>query len=269
MNIDKSDNRAISRITSELHKRPLELDLQVIHVTGRNDGVRRRTEALGGPYAIIQHSLRSTKKPSTKDWIDIWDKAVCVWSAYDLYELCKEDGVEPTFKFYHAPFGVDKVFTKHDTTKRYLIGCSGDYLTEGVRECIKAANHRVLHLGKELNIENVDDISGVSDEKLADLYSRCYYFSGLRRIEGFELPAAEALLCGAVPILYDQPHYRQWYDKFGIFIKETDRGDVIRQLQGVLKDKMVLTDEQLVEARDLFDWDRIIEGFYGQLKANY
>lgn len=269
MQVDNHTNLALARITSELNKRPLELDLQVMHVTGRNEQLKRRTAALNKPYAIIQHSLRSTRNPNCKDWIEVWDGAVAVWSAYDLYELCRQDGLTPSFNFYYAPFGVAEVFHARPVTKRYLIGCSGDYVTEGVRECIKAARHRVLHLGKELNIENVDDISGVSDDKLAELYSRCHYFSGLRRTEGFELPAAEALLCGAVPILYDQPHYRKWYDDFGVFITENSRGEVIEQLEQVLAVSRLLTDDQIAKARQLFDWDRIIEGFYGHIKSNY
>ena len=57
----------------------------------------------------------------------------------------------------------------------------------------------------------------------------------LRRIEGFELPAAEGLLCGARPILFANSSGYDWYKPWGVFIEETDRAGVIDQLEAIFR----------------------------------
>ena len=87
--------------------------------------------------------------------------------------------------------------------------------------------------------------------------------SGLRRIEGFELPAAEGLLCGARPIMFDRPHYRDWFNKWAIFIPEGNREEVLQSLIDVFQQEYrPVTLEEIAEARQLFDWQSIINGFW-------
>lgn len=253
-----------------------EADLVVIHVYGRRDRVRAQTEYLRSikkPYVIIQYSIRSTKRPNTNDWLDIWKGAKLVWSYYYLPELCFEDGIIiDSFPFYYSPLGVDsEVFYDQRTEPGHkacvIATCSPGELTEGVRECILAAKRvgkKVFHLGKELN--KGDDVfcqTGISDEDLAYYYSCCEFVSGLRRVEGFELPAAEGLLCGARPILFDKPHYRAWYDGLAIFIKEGNREEVVNSLEKVfIKGAKPVSDEEMSEARRRFNWETIIDGFW-------
>lgn len=266
---DTINSRGIKRIVKALKDRPSDLDVVVIQVIGRLEHLKAKVAQLDKPYALVQSSVRSTKNPNTKDWLEVWNGAVAVWSFYDLYELCREDGLEPDFNFYHAPLGVDEVFQPTDDGLLYEICTSGTYLTESVRECIKATKGRVAHLGEEVNLPNVDYYTELSDEELARLYGRCLYVSGLRRTEGFELPAAEALCCGVRPILFDKPHYRQWYDGLGQFIPEDSRENVIETLQELFSIPYVpVSTEEIKEARKRFNWDEIIEGFYECIKLH-
>src|SRR6185295_19074765 len=130
--------------------------------------------------------------------------------------------------------------------RTYTIATSGlSWLTESVRECVVAAQRAatkalpawIFHLGEQLSREDdgVRCASGITDRQLADVYSQCRFVSGLRRIEGFELPAVEGLLCGARPVLFDTPGYRWIYGDWAEYIREESRESVIEQLVELFK----------------------------------
>ena len=224
----------------------------------------------GKKYAIVQLCVRSTKNRNTSDWRELWQNAAIVWSYYDLFELCKEDGVPHNFNFYYSPLGVDEVFkrTKLNKKKNYVIASNGQgYLTESVRECILAAtevNKKVFHLGpKVTNKPGVEFSNEMPDSDLAKKYSECEFVSGLRRTEGFELPVIEAFACGARPIVFDMPHYRAWFNDFAIFIPEEGREKVIQSLVEIFKKgAKTVTKKEIDEVIKRFDWDKIVKGFW-------
>ena len=240
-----------------------EADIVVIQVNGRLRHLERKVARYGKPYALFQHSLRSSMNPDPADWKDIWKGASLVWTFYDL----------PIDNLYHTPLGVSGTFRRPAVKRDYIICTSGlSYLTESVRECILAARGigRVLHLGPNIarGYEHVDCVQDLSDEELADLYSRCEFVSGLRRIEGFELPAAEGLLCGARPILFDRNHYRRWYDGLGEFIHEGDRNEVERSVRKIfLRTPRAVGENEKDIAAKRFDWGILVHGFYDNLRA--
>lgn len=246
-------------------------DLVILHIIGRQERVHRRVEHLRARrqgYAIIQYCLRSTQRPSTENWFPLWRDAVLVWSYYDLNALCMEDGTSQDFPFYHAPLGVDSmVFYPRHVPRRYVIMTSGlSWLTESVREAAFAAKRvgrPVLHLGPEVSRPWVTCVSGMDDNILANLYSQCEFVSGLRRVEGFELPAAEGLLCGARPICYDRPHYRQWFGPWAVFVPETTRAPIIDDLESVFRSgARPVTGAERKAAKMWFDWNKIVTGFW-------
>lgn len=270
----------------EITRDPKQADLVIIHVIGRNDRVSKLVawlRAQNKPYAMIQYCIRSTKNPDTKDWIDLWNEAELVWSYYDLPELCREDGTMGWISsltndlsygnFYHAPLGVDPKVFHHWGVKqrRYIVAaCSQSYLTESAKECVQASravNRQMFFLGDELSVG--DDIvcaSNISDEKLAQYYSDCEYVSGLRRIEGFEQPALEGLMCGARPIFFDKPHYRQWFNDFALFIPEEPRDKVVESLIKIFQqDAQPVSTGERQNALKRFDWQTIIDGFWERL----
>lgn len=249
-------------------------ELIVLHVFGRQDATTRAVRQImdsGRRYAIIQYCVRSTLRPSTEGWWPLWKYADLVWSYLDLPELCREDGmVSGGFEFYHAPLGADHAIFRPGSLqqRRFVIATSGrTAVTEGIREAIHAArrvNRMVFHLGPQLRRgPGVVCVGDIDDRTLAYYYRQCDYVAGLRRTEGFELPAAEGLLCGARPICFDRAHYRKWYEPWAVFIPEGSRDGVIDNLERVFRQRYEPPAEEEIEAaRELFDWRRIIGDFW-------
>jgi|TARA_Y100000034_G_scaffold19875_1_gene22597 hypothetical protein len=262
-----------------------EAELHIIHAIGRYDRLLGRIAELkenNRRYAMIQYCIRSTQKPDARDWLLLWENAELVWSYYDLPELLKEDTEyevgfkigqgQEYFNFYHAPLGVDsEVFKEFDLDRHFVVATHGHHaLTQSIKECVvaaKRAKRDVFHLGHQLR--RGDDItckSGISDLELASYYSQCEFVSGLRRIEGFEMPVIEGLLCGAKPIVFDQPHYRKWFDGLAMFIPEKSREEVTDLLEIMFKcGTKPVTQKDKENAKMLFNWERIIGGFWERL----
>lgn len=238
---------------------PEKADVVVIQVNGRLEHLRSRIKEMRKPYVLVQHAYKSTMNPDPMDWIDVWERAELVWSHHDL----------PMMKnLYHSPLGVSPWLYRSPIERRFLICTSGpSYLTESVRECIIAAEGygQVLHLGPNVkrHHKHVHCVTGVPDSELALLYSATAYVSGLRRVEGFELPAAEGLCCGARPILFDRPHYRRWYGDLAEYVPERPREEVISSLKDIFHSPYrTVTQEERQTAMSRFDWRTIIHKFY-------
>lgn len=260
-----------------------ESDQIIVYAIGRRDKIQELTTRQQ-PYAIIQVCLRSTQKPSTLDWLDIWQNAEVVWSYYDLEAARIADGGCASCEmpnFYHAPLGVEsEVFyqrqaVNNEYARRYVIATTGlSYLSESVRECWLAASkdirtRPVIHLGSRLSRAKgaVFCHENISDDKMAEYYSQCEFVSALRRKEGFELPAAEGLLCGARPIAFDTPDYRWIYKSWAEYVHEGTRQEVVDQLIQLFRQgARPVTQDEINEARQWFHWPTIVGGFYERLK---
>lgn len=246
---------------------PRKAELRVLHVNGRLE--RQLALARGaGSVAVIQYTVRRTQRPNTASWLPLWRGARVVWSYLDLAALMREDGTKGAVGHYLAPLGADpEIFqNRTDAPRFYKVCTSGTWLTEGVRECCLAAGRlgrHALHLGEELNSALVDCRTGLTDLSLADLYSRCEFVSGLRRTEGFELPMAEGLLCGARPVTFDQPHYRRWFGSMADYVQESARNDVADQLTALFREgPRPVTQLERESAVELFSWERVVRGFW-------
>lgn len=253
-----------------------EADLVILYVYG----FRRRTKYYidrlhekEKKHAIIQLSIRSTPNPKTEDWIPIWEKAELVWSYLNLPELCNEDGIKANFNFYYAPLGVDsKIFKETKSRRKFIIANTGTgsrFSDECKNEVISAARtlgKNIFQLGYGPR-SDVAYSNGMDDKMLANYYSRCEFVSGLHKVEGFELPVIEGLLCGARPICFDRPHYRHWFDKLAEFIPEDDNiTDNVRKI--FQKGAKPVTDKEKKYVKNHFNWEKIIEGFWQTLKEN-
>jgi D-inositol-3-phosphate glycosyltransferase len=251
-----------------------EADLVVLHVIGEEAITQAaKLKAAGKKYAIIQYCIRTTQKPNTGDWLETWKNAECVWSYYDLPALIEEDGhTDWALNFYLAPLGVDTESFRHwaSVPKKFTIFTSG-YVAESecvreAAEAAKAVGGKVYHLGPRLASASDTHVTAaldIDDDTLAQMYSRSKYVAGLRRGEGFELPAAEGLLCGARPICFDRPHYRKWFGEFAIFIQEGSPEQVRSQLVEVFSGTYApVTSEEIARAAMRFNWPAIIGGFW-------
>lgn len=231
-----------------------DADLVVMYVFSQRRRFLRRAQQVvrsGRKYAVVQLCVRSTPNPRTVDWLSLWKKAAVVWSYFDLPVMCEGDGNPLTFPFYHAPLGVDPVFKETETDRKYTIAV-GSNRRESIKEVTEAATEPIWILG-----------TGISDEDLAKVYSQCKYVSGLRRIEGFELPVLEGLLCGARPICYDRLHYKYWYGSLVEYIPESEGPLIVENLKKLfIQEPRPVTEEEKQSVREKFDWEKIVRGFW-------
>lgn len=220
----------------------------------------------GQKRAVIQYCLRTTEDPSPTRWAEEWKQAALVASYYDLAAYAPGHA----FAFYHAPLGADASVFKPDPIPRALFQCvTSGYVadTESAGEVAEAARRvqgRVFHLGPDLGLgKHVWALRGISDSLLAELYAGSRYVSGLRRIEGFELPAVEGLLCGARPIMFDTPDYRTWFDGFASFVPECPPAELVEHLVKLFQSRLDPMDPGVRrQAVNRFSWDAFAGGFW-------
>lgn len=254
-------------------------DVVVLFCNGLRDhhqALADRCVTRGQRYIVVQIALRTTRHHSTEQWRRLWRGASFVMSYYPLDLWIKEDdGLDVDFCFYHAPLGVDaSIFTlpPAGSHRDILVCTSGQQRSqEGVAECDEAAvsvDGRIFQLGPHLDRmkSQVSYASGISDEELARWYRQCQWVCGLRRHEGFELPAAEGLLCGSRPLLYSREHYLYWFREWGDFVPEGSHDQVVASLIELFKRgvRPVTTDERASAALQ-FDWAKIVRGFWGRI----
>lgn len=254
-----------------------QADLEVLHVIGIDGLDDAMTRAAS--CAIIQYCTKSTSEPNGDMWRASWERARLVWSYYDLSPF----GGGTTFNFYYAPLGVDPIFAtpRRLSNARDIGVMTSGYVSsshgEAIQEVATAATSlgkTVVHLGPRIvqGMDRIHDgwssVHGIDDATLVSYYSRSQWVSGLRHIEGFELPALEGLLCGARPVLFDREEMRQWYDGHAVFIPECHGPALVDVLTEVFRSEPELVsgaERHAVSSR--FDWATIARGFWSQLSS--
>ncbi|MCI0562764.1 MAG: hypothetical protein MN733_30145, partial [Nitrososphaera sp.] len=112
----------------------------------------------------------------------------------------------------------------------------------------------------------IETHQGVNDSDLARLYNRCDYVSGLRFTEGFELPVLEGIACGARPICFDLPCYRNWFENFAEFVPHVKGRDLVQQLTAILsRTPQRLSPHERRSLLAFFSWERIARVFWQSL----
>jgi len=255
-----------------------EADIVVYHVVGRRDHMLLSTRDIlkqGKKYAMIQLALQSTRNPKTTDWIELWGKAKLVWSYYDIPYLLEQETTSVKMNFLHTPLGVDTDTFYHKggsvDARTYLTQTNGIVTNaECIYENFDAAakvGGKVAHFSDGLEFRrNVDYYGRISDFELNNLHNKCKYVSALRRKDGFEMAAAEGIVCGARPIMFDNHNYRQWFDRFAVFIPERDYGHVVSDLVKLFQSPYrEVTEEEIRIAKALFSWENIAKVFWARL----
>lgn len=250
-----------------------DADVQVLHVIG-SDALTYVSRAPG--YAVIQYCF-SRLDGGLENWQRLWARSSLTWSYYDL-------PVALGTRFYRSPLGVDGVFgstTRSATQPRDYVMTSG-YVTGPGAEAIEEVAHaahavglRTVHIGpvpvgltRPLPSSWTNRFN-ISDAQLAELYAGARWVSGLRHVEGFELPAAEGLLCGTRPVLFDREDMRAWYTSHGEFIAEPhDRAEIQTQLEAVFaRVPGSVTQEEHALLCEQFNWSRIATEFWKRMTA--
>lgn len=273
----------------EFVNNPDKADLRILHVISHDaiEAAREMTKR-GQKYVIIQYCLRTTETPDCDVWADFWRGAALVWSYYDLSEHAKAYG----FNFYHSPLGVDEPFIVRGQsfqqryyppailTSGYVSGPGAEPIAE-VWQAAAECGWQVFHLGPKnvvgvgsgVPTDHVKFIHEVDDERLARVYQQCTLVSGMRHIEGFELPAAEALASGTVPIVFDQPTTRLWHGEDSYIVSECGGEPLMAMLNIILREHKEETDNQArlaraVFARERYNWRTIAPEFWTRMQQN-
>lgn len=247
-------------------------DVVAVPIIGRRNHALALTgqlTAAGKKVVLHQYVLRSSMSPKLADWLPVWEQCEFIFTYLPLREWAmEEDLILPCF-IHESPLGVDDAFMHNDSMheQRVDILTSGrGWLTESVRECVLAAEAnglRAEHLGTGLNASRkVVQHSGLSTFEVRHLMQECRAVSGLRRIEGFELPAAEGACVGARPILFNKSHYSNWFGDVGVYITEQSREGVLAELTERLPTVERLTVEEREWARRRFDWFDIAQRYW-------
>lgn len=228
----------------------------------------------GQRYAIVQ----CCSGKEGVNWQHYWSNAVVVWSYLDL----NFDGYDKS-DLYYCPLGVDEYLSNNKSNRdpnpsvdRDIIlttGYTHGYPAEAILEPWIAASKvglKAYHIGgwpreipRDISLSlSVTRVEGIGDDQLALLYRRAKYVCSLRYRDGFELPAAEGLCCGARPILFDQPDLRQWYGGSAVYLLEVEGDELTERLVEIFRSSHPVSEEERREAVRVFDWELIIEGFW-------
>lgn len=289
-------SRAMTRVSDALERyapegftiagspSPNYADIVVLHVIGRDAiEVARACRERGQRYVIVQYCLKTTGA-SIDEWLPAWEGAELVWSYYDLIDPdCSMSSAAFREKrnFYYSPLGVTSDFYEDDTPKEPLVLTTG-YVNGPGAEVIEAvwnaadnAGINFFHIGPR-NVVGASRVpsaeqcaEGISESELIKLYRRATWVAALRHVEGFELPALEGCMCGAVPIMFDQPAIKRWYGDAPYYVP--DVGWLHDSIRSFLAKKFSHPEpplrEALAEAHTSYLWKNIVAGFYSALAS--
>lgn len=272
----------------------LEADFLLCHMIGQEgwEPYLERFTREGRSYGIWQHCLKTTRQPHPNDWNHLWSWARVVASCYDLAGMWTEAQIPPdtmeaahfrTPNFVRLPLGVDTgIFrpslmpvqqdgrpTRYLPLKSYLVGTSGyvagmESVDLWAQVCSQPPHRRQFHLGPNLHLPgSVLYANGIPDSELARYWSQCFYVSGLRRSEGFELPAYEGLAAGARPVMFDREDARHWLGDKAEYIQEGSDLDIVEQLAVLVNGPYrAVTADEIRWVRDQFSWEKMVRGFW-------
>lgn len=261
--------------------------------------------ARGQKYALVQCTSVGDRAEWVKRWAKaecVWSYLDLLRDyRYDTHGSLSSmpsavDLADAIDRYYYAPLGVDSaVFNcpyhyrhshipsppsrKYIVTTGFVHGRPAEAITEAWRAA-RIVGLPVVHVGgwpvgidnkpnnvvgTKLRWPHVQHAPGVSDSVLADIYRQARYVVSLRYSEGFELPAAEGLCCGARAILFDQADLRRWYGNHAIYLPELDGNELVERLVEVFGSNVPVEEEERRETVKLFDWAPIVDGFWKEI----
>lgn len=249
---------------------PSLADFQILDITRISDKYYLRNDK----YVLFFHTFGEWVEEDPTEFYDLFNNAMFVYSHIDLASIY------PTInknKFMRGPWGCqpDLWFKKeHLKNDEYQILCTGEIAsTEGIRECIAACDglgSKLLHIGHNFNYQNNSYVnkSNLSANEMNEAYNKSRWVSALRRIEGFEKPAIEGLLCGARPICFDTPLYRYWYEDLARYVKEGTEQETCQDILKVMQEEYApITSEEINRAIKKFAWFYVARNFWEKINT--
>lgn len=259
-----------------------QADLVVMYVIGLDYiGRATRLVANGQRFAAVQCCVRTTELTVESEWYDFWRQAELVWSYLDLRASAARAG----FNFMYAPLGLDDAFVEQPliTPPRRSMVITTGYVTGESAEAIEEVWIAANRLGMEAVHVGPPKVEGMKqppnwrhiapdDKQLAQLYRTAKFVAALRHKEGFECPAAEAAACGTLPVVFDQPCMRAWYDDLAAFVPDCSGSLLVNYLAEVLTGNDRVYNfgyngllPRIARAR--FNWERICTAFWRRIEA--
>lgn len=276
-------SRAMHRVALALRRSsPYEVvdsrgnaDIEIVHATGVRDLAEYIDEIKHAGRRVVMLQYCFQTGGTVDEWRSIWERVDLVWSYLPtlkphlgdllfLYPL----GVAPEL----MTQSVDDLLRSQRSgvlTSGYVAHRDG----EAIGEVARAASMRnlpVIHLGPPNPVGLLNKATdwrsmlNVSDKDLARVYGSLQAVSGLRFFEGFELPAAEGLVNGARPIMFERSDASIWFSDMAAYVPEFESGS--RQLVDAIADAFdsmkPVTRDEIERARQHFDWRVICADFW-------
>ena len=112
------------------------------------------------------------------------------------------------------------------------------------------------------------NLGRVSEAALLSELQNARYVAALRKFEGFELAAVEALFSGSRPIVYDLPTYR-WYQGHAVFVGSgLSSSDLFLQLSGLLRlPPEPVGAAELAVLHATFSWQELVPALFARVRA--
>jgi glycosyltransferase involved in cell wall biosynthesis len=239
-------------------------DIMIVHVVGGGEVEMCEKPK---PKVIIQHCY-FTASAHEIDYAKYWEQALLAVSFHDLRKYT--DKVIP---YYGMPWGADPAVFKYSNKGRRNIKvmATGHVAeTEGIDklfEACKTTGFSLFQTGGNFGWDpkHYFFLPYMEDEDLADILNSTQYVSALRFIEGFELMAIEGLMCGARPLVPDDPTY-DWYREHAITIYKDK--DITTQLVDIFKvTPNPVSPEEHRQIVEKFSWDKLVRDFFEALKG--
>jgi len=221
-------------------------------------------------YILLQYCLLSADDPSPDLWLPVFRDAVFVASYLNLPVILQHND----FNFLRIPLGADpSIFINYKQTRRFPILTTGyvaDMETiDKIYLAVQKLNSTIVHVGGDLHLgKHLHRVENISDKDLVHLYNSVHYVSGLRKVEGFELPILEGLLCGARGICYAKEHYQYWFGNLVEYVEE-DSPTLVDDLYKILSSHpRPITDEEISRVKSIFNWETIFTTFWNKVKES-
>lgn len=248
----------------------VDADVQIVNVTRLSDLSKVKCKN----YIVLFHCRGEWSEEPIESYKDFFKKALFVYSHQDLKSEIKEP-----FNFIRGPWGTDtsRFFQTNLFHKRQykIINTGWVAETEGIDESLIACDLlgvNQLHIGPNLQFKSPSYkfSNNLSNEDMMRAYNDSEFVCGLRRIEGFEKPVIEGLLCGARPICFDTPLFRYWYDGIAEFVPECPKNELIGHLKALFdKGARPVTESEKSLAIKRFGWVNVAINFWDYFEKVY